>query len=99
MTRPTYDSFLIVTQEHQILRDGCQTVFRWVQKMKSNSLRRVRRGQTQIYQICSKTRGYVHFIPALEFFCLFRHTNRTSLIKIRTKVEGLKRLRSREIRD
>ena len=50
-------------------------------------------------QIGSKTRGYVNSIPAFELFLssVLRETDGTSVINIRTKGEGLKRLRSREI--
>ena len=45
-----------------------------------------------------KTWGYVDLNTALEVFPVFLHyTDRTSLINVCTKGEGLKRLRSREI--
>ena len=96
-------SSLIVTDEHQTLGDGCQNIFQWVQKEKNEkTIVLVEHGVAKHRfsgNFCSENQGIRQFYPRIgRFFPFFlRETDRTNLMNIRTKREGLKPLRSREI--
>ena len=96
-------SSLIVTDEHQTLGDGYQNIFQCVKKNKNEkTIDDVEHGVAKHRfsgKFCSESQGIRQFYPRIgRFFQFFLpETGRTSLMNVRTKGEGLKPLRSREI--
>ena len=73
-------SSLIVTDEHQILGDGCQNIFQWVKKEKNEkTIVFVEHGVAKhrfSVQFCSENQGIRHFYPRIgRFFPYFSPRN------------------------